>query len=207
MGELELNSASYPYKDYWLCSIVFKNKQTGRKTARLIDKITNKIRQIPYARYLYETTQKVKLNKDQIIHHINHDCSDDRMENFEVVLRKDHPKLHPRKSQFQEQKVTCQQCVKIFNMSVRQVQNRYYKRLYGAIIDGPFCSKNCQVTFMHHKNRDATMCAQYNLVCPSCGNLFDMTLKQWTDFKRRDKIKEPFCSIKCANRCKRKIND
>ena len=47
-----------------------------------------------YHRYLIEKNLGTKLRRDQIVHHINGDPSDNRLENLMVITRKEHGGYH-----------------------------------------------------------------------------------------------------------------
>lgn len=53
-----------------------------------------KQRKIIYARYLMQTEIGRTLRTEEVIHHINEDCLDDRMENLSIVSMAEHLKLH-----------------------------------------------------------------------------------------------------------------
>lgn len=67
----------YSYDGY----IVLNKTQDGRKQVKL-------------HRYIMEQSLKKHLSSQEIVHHINHDKLDNRIENLQVVTRREHNQLH-----------------------------------------------------------------------------------------------------------------
>ena len=54
-------------------------------------------KKVPFARALIEGYFHIKLNKNQIVHHINEISTDDRIENLMVLTRSEHLTIHRKK--------------------------------------------------------------------------------------------------------------
>jgi hypothetical protein len=51
-------------------------------------------KKFPFARALMECELKRELKQNEIVHHINHDSSDDRIDNLQILTRSEHLLLH-----------------------------------------------------------------------------------------------------------------
>jgi len=49
---------------------------------------------VPFARALMMSELKRNLKCNEIVHHINNDCTDDRIENLKITTRREHAKIH-----------------------------------------------------------------------------------------------------------------
>ncbi len=52
-------------------------------------------KQVRLHRYLIEQHYGIKLNRNELVHHINGDMLDNRIENLEIITRSEHKKKHP----------------------------------------------------------------------------------------------------------------
>lgn len=53
-------------------------------------------RDVPFARHLMETHLGRQLAPGEVVHHINEDPTDDRIENLEVMSESEHKRMHAR---------------------------------------------------------------------------------------------------------------
>ena len=82
---------------------------------------------VPYARYLMEQYLGHKLNDDEEVHHIDHDKTNDVIENLEVVNSTEHRKHHnPLK--YKDTIEQCYICGKSFTFTAKQHCNKYRER-------------------------------------------------------------------------------
>ena len=98
---------------------------------------------IPYARYLMEQRLGRKLNDDEEVHHIDHDKTNDVIENLEVVNSTEHRKHHnPLK--YKDTIEQCYICGKSFTFTAKQHCNKYRERNRKPdTVDKYFCSRRC----------------------------------------------------------------
>lgn len=98
---------------------------------------------VPYARYLMEQYLGRKLNKDEEVHHKDHDKTNDVIENLEVANSTEHRKHHnPLK--YQDTIEHCYVCGKEFTFTAKQHQNKYRERNRKPnTVDKYFCSRKC----------------------------------------------------------------
>ena len=98
---------------------------------------------VPYARYLMEQRLGRKLNDDEEVHHIDHDKTNDVIENLEVVNSTEHRKHHnPLK--YKDTIEQCYICGKSFTFTAKQHCNKYRERNRKPdTVDKYFCSRRC----------------------------------------------------------------
>lgn len=87
-----------------------------------------------YARYL--VLQSQKLDAEEVVHHINEDKTDDRLENYEVLTNSEHVKKHNPK---QYVTLVCEYCGSSFTKLASWEKRQARKRTAG-----PYCSRHCQ---------------------------------------------------------------
>ncbi len=93
-----------------------------------------------YARYLMECHLGRKLLPHETIDHINNDCSDDRIENLQILSRKD----NSRKEMLRPERVRkyiqfkCPNCGEEVSKPLNHVKGNLKKGK-----SGPFCSRKC----------------------------------------------------------------
>lgn len=98
---------------------------------------------VPYARYLMEQHLGRKLNDDEEVHHVDHDKTNDVIENLEVVNSIEHRKHHnPLK--YKDTIEQCYMCGKSFTFTAKQHCNKYRERNRKPdTVDKYFCSRRC----------------------------------------------------------------
>jgi len=82
---------------------------------------------------------KRALTKDEIVHHINGDPKDNRIENLQIISRKEHVKKHNKPRKYV--RLICKSCNKVFfkpNNQVATKKNCGQKDFY--------CNRNCMGT-------------------------------------------------------------
>lgn len=103
-----------------------------------------------YHRIVVENFFGRLLEKDEIVHHINGDKKDNRIENLEVMKAKDHAALHGKERKKKFARIKCPNCKKEF---VTRLNNTFISRkcLYTT------CSRHCNGKFSTYliKNRDS----------------------------------------------------
>ena len=120
----------------------------GRKQIYLIPLDGNKKICMTYARYLMCLKENRVLNKDEVVHHKDGDCTNDSLDNLEIVSRSEHPKIHNNnKIKYEEYEVSCPNCNKLF-IFTRESQRRHKFRerelsIKGVKSSGPFCTIQC----------------------------------------------------------------
>jgi len=125
-----------------------------------------------------------------VLHHINGDCSDDRIENLEMRSRVGHLSLHaqaPDWGLWQDQRQPlwiCLNCGREFRRSLRKRDNGYREPKY--------CSVSCCTE--GRRNR------QPRWICQNCGKEFRRLLH-----KRNNGYDEPkYCSRSCCTEGRKK---
>jgi len=100
-------------------------------------------------RLIMEDYLKRKLTSNEVIHHINGNTKDNRIENLQVLSNSEHSKLHNKKgNKYAKQKLLkCPTCKKSF-----YIAEKFYtwKKLNGQI--NFHCSKKCIRTNQHTSN-------------------------------------------------------
>lgn len=87
-------------------------------------------------RWLMEQKLGRKLHTDEVVHHINENKLDNRLENLEIISRKDHSSHHAKEKELYTG--VCSECQKSFVKDARDVRGNLKK---GKV--GPFCSREC----------------------------------------------------------------
>jgi hypothetical protein len=96
---------------------------------------------VSYPKYLVEVAMGKLLEKDECIHHINGDEQDNRLENFEIINRNQHPQKHakiPLAIDF-----ICPVCEVEFTLDGKELQYLIRSRRAKPNQSGPFCSRRC----------------------------------------------------------------
>lgn len=106
------------------------NKNTGY-LQQVYNGCINGVHRITMEKFL-----KRKLNKNEIVHHINGNKTDNRLENLEVMSSRDHMLKHiPREKHFVQ--LICQNCGKLF---LREIGKHKYNTKHNQKY---FCSRKC----------------------------------------------------------------
>lgn len=134
------------------------------------------------ARVMMEEHLGRTLDRNECVHHINGDKTDDRIENLEVVSRSEHARMHS------EERFAAQRAKWKFKWS------RDYERCSGCGTTetrhaGLGLCQRCSSKKREHAPSGVTN------VCPACGEEFEMTVRQF-------KSGGSYCSVPCGARKK-----
>jgi len=122
-------------------------RSNGRKFVSIVCPDGDQIR-VGYSRYLVECDLGRHLSKEEHVHHINEDFTDDRLENLEVLDAYQHLRMHrlgkpnPRQKGL-PQDFVCPVCEVTFTMSGFKIRQLISKRKAGKCLSGPYCSPSC----------------------------------------------------------------
>ncbi len=132
--------AEHPYTGYKL--YIVHHKKMNRRMACLVNPYNRKDRKtISYARYLFSVHLKRILSEDETVDHINNDKMDDRIDNFQILSRKDNKAKSQGKRTFIN--YTCPSCSSIFSRRKGASYN----------VKFPSCSKVCAGKYSHIKSK------------------------------------------------------
>lgn len=112
---------------------------------RAYDKTTKRVKSYP--RILMENKLGRPLTKDEEVHHIDGDISNNSLDNLVVMSKKEHWNLHLEeiRKYTKDVKVKCVLCNKEFTMTPRQQRDRVSSETRGK--HGPFCSRKCSGSY------------------------------------------------------------
>ena len=99
---------------------------------------------VSYPRYLVEVARGKLLKPYEVVHHINGDPTDNRLENLQVVDQIIHKRTHQTK--YKDQEFSCPVCKKQFKISGPRLSKIMVQRRSGNTKSGPYCSKQCAGT-------------------------------------------------------------
>ena len=104
-------------------------------------------KKIPYHRYLMQNKIGRKLNKKEVVHHINGIKNDNRLENLIVMSMSDHISLHETEERV---KLKCKLC----NKTIFRTKYLFNRR------NNHFCDRRCTAIYIkkhpHHKRNNKT---------------------------------------------------
>lgn len=93
-----------------------------------------------YHRVVMENHLGRLLNVNEVVHHINHDKFDNRIENLEVMYYKDHCKKHQSERGRKWAKLKCPICGKIFELEYNKT---VYQKYPNNTTKAQCCSRSC----------------------------------------------------------------
>lgn len=115
---------------------IYFNTNTGYAQVYVNGKV------VGYHRYIMEEHLGRKLSPEEVVHHINGDKLDNRIENLEVVLVSEHSRNH-RLLEGKVLDMICPFCGSIFKKKKWYVDDKLRKGRKNI-----FCSKECSNNFM-----------------------------------------------------------
>lgn len=89
-------------------------------------------------RHIMELSLGRYLSDDEVVHHINEDKKDNRIENLQLLSRSEHSKLHTHVDQIE---CICGYCGSVFYLGPRDYRQRL-KRSTSKIL---YCDRNCWI--------------------------------------------------------------
>lgn len=109
-------------------------RKDGRKHMIIIE--GNKRTTVSYPKYLMELHLGRKLNDNETVDHVNRDYTDDRIENYQILIRKNHSSLDV--TRVKKIKVICVWCGAEVEKNGKDL--RHNEKQGKA---GPFCNRSC----------------------------------------------------------------
>ena len=102
-----------------------------------------------YARYLYENYHGIILRKDQAVDHIDGDCTNDSIDNLQVLSFEENNRKSVQQNNLSRRylKFICPECGTSFEKEARRVKHN--QRVQNKV--GPFCSRKCAGKFNQRK--------------------------------------------------------
>ena len=138
----------YPFNEDYKKGYLRRSKKDGRGR---VDLVKNKKERttISYARYLMSVEMGRYLDSDEEVDHIDEDCTNDSIENLQVILRKDHyVKSYQARSGRKYVRFTCPQCQ---NPTIKP-HNTIFRGSSRSVGKIKFCSRSCNMKFHMHSN-------------------------------------------------------
>lgn len=133
----------YPFSEDWKLGYLRYSKSDGRGRVDLFNNDRDRTT-ISHARYLMSVHLGRYLTENEEVDHINRDVTDDRIENLQVLCRKDHHEKTGKENRLLAKKFKvkrCPCCNKAFK--TRKYNKTQYKN--------SFCSRSCNGTYQKGK--------------------------------------------------------
>jgi hypothetical protein len=106
---------------------------------------------VSYPKFLMEQHLGRYLLPNETVDHINRDCTDNRIENLQILDRKHHASLDAKRVDKSTQEFTCPVCKDKFTLEGNTLQDRLNKMIRINDYKGPFCSRKCSSKYGRDK--------------------------------------------------------
>ena len=173
-----------PFRGYYR-GVVSSNNKSGRKHVVLYGYGRNNSAIMTYARYLYQLTYWKKgfglIPSDMEVDHINNDCTDDRLDNYQLLTGAENlAKMRSRRKRTCVVLI-CPMCKTRIAVELWRTQHKKSDRRPASVI---MCSRRCAVNFnIHHTPDDIKTWIRNNQT------LYIVNIADNPD------VKEPHCEI------------
>lgn len=114
----------------------YLNKDSRR---RVVLKYKNRVTSMSYSKYQL-LKSKIKIKENQVVHHLDHNPLNDNIDNYKVMSRTEHLKLHQTKP---PEKFICPICKNSFELYGRRLSYWKSNKKVGHSNSGPYCSRIC----------------------------------------------------------------
>ena len=127
-------------------------------------------KQIKTARLIMSRFLKRDLTSNELVHHINGNVLDNRIENLEIVSRSEHKKLHPEigeKTRFKKiYSINPDEILELFKkLTINEIAKKYncsYQVIWQSIKDNDLRNKiKCSICGKFAKYRRKQLCAEH----------------------------------------------
>lgn len=130
----------------WIIEKKIRNGKYNRVLVRNHPK-SNKYGYVLEHRVIMENHINRLLTNDEVVHHINNNSKDNRIENLLLMTIDEHNKYHGLKKIKKMVKLECPICKKIF------IRERYQTHLSKKKNTATFCSRSCSGKYSNLKNK------------------------------------------------------
>jgi len=89
------------------------------------------------------------VKKDEVIHHVNRDKTDNRIENLEKLTRSEHSKKHMKEVGRKYAVIECPECGREFE---KPLNHTFMQK---PNTKASFCSKSCSISFYYNNDIDS----------------------------------------------------